>query len=72
MMEQKKFVRSYVFLLDPMINDRPYELPCEGLAMTKFVVVLFFFPLFEFHYLVFYLSIYFAFKYVLLLVLSRD
>ena len=29
MIEQTNFVRSYVFLLDHMIGDRPYKLPCN-------------------------------------------
>ena len=29
MIEQTNFVRSYVFLLDHMIGDRPYKWPCN-------------------------------------------
>ena len=29
MIEQTNFVRSYVFLLDHMIGDRPYKWPCS-------------------------------------------
>ena len=31
MIEQTNFIRSYVFLLDHMIGDRPYKLPCAHL-----------------------------------------
>ena len=40
MIEQKHFVRSYLFLLDHMIEDRPYKWPCRMKNIWKTLVEL--------------------------------